>query len=275
MSDAQKTKLKIHGTNANPMPFARKTVLSYGETRSGKTRFASTWPRPEFLSDATESGWTTIENMDTDAFYDEDRLPEIYPIHEAIDVTQHLGALKPRIASGEIMTLVFDSLTFYNDSYFNYIYKMAPPGKVDSRDLYGKLAKHLMDIRIQVHSLPCNVLWLCLAKSPDEQNSNGRPMITGQSQDKFPAGCDFIFYHKQIVKSGHDNQWEIRTRKHGSYIAGGRDEGRLPDPLPEPTYRSFAECLDLEDPIKRFAESTKAVAAVQRRPAPVSTTVRR
>lgn len=245
---------------SRPEKLRRITVLSYGHSRSGKTRFAGTWPRPLFLSDATESGWTTLGYMSRDALYEADRPPVVWAIEKVPDMFQALKDAEPLIKRGEIQTVVVDSLTFYQDLFLNYM-ERATSGRTDARQLFGKLASHLKELREQVHLLGTNVVWLALAKDPGEDQPVGGPMLTGQNAAKFAAGCDYLFYHRSI-STGGNLQWEIRTRKWTSYAAGGRDEGVLADPLayasnddagneimvPDCTYRTLAESLGVLTP---------------------------
>lgn len=241
----------------------RVTVLSYGATRTGKTRWASTWPRPLFLSDNTESGWTTIVHMNPDDFFEPNRKPRVWAIENATDMMQSLNDVEPLIKRGDVQTLVIDSLSYYNDLFLNYLISvMSSGGKApDNRQVYQRLSQHLQNLRIKVHSLNINVVWICLEKPPGEDNPYGWPMISGQQAQKFPPGCDYIFYHRSFqVGPKEPLNYEIRTRKFGAFAAGGRDEGLLPDPLGfwqevenghEPvfytdcTYRTFAEQLGM------------------------------
>jgi hypothetical protein len=167
---------------------------------------------------------------------------------------------------GEIQTIVVDSLTFYADLFFSTLDAAArSTGRTpDNRRLYQDLGAHLKDLRIRVHMLPVNVVWLALEKSADPENPIGGPMLPGQNAAKFAAGCDYIFYHRSYqIRPIDPVQWEVRTRRFGQYPAGGRDEGLLPDPLgyygevddkPEPifvtdcTYRTLAEALGINPP---------------------------
>lgn len=245
---------------SKPGKLSRTTVLSYGPSRTGKTRFSASWPRPLFLSDATESGWTTIQNMDRNVFFEPDRVPDVWAIEKVVDMTQAIHDAEPLIKRGEVQTLVIDSLTFYSDLFFNFLERQG--GRVDQRQLYMKLAAHLKEIREQVHLTGANVIWLCLAKDPGEDQPVGGPMLSGQNAQKFAAGCDYMFYHRSIqAKAADPLTWEVRTRKFGQYAAGGRDEGRLPDPLgyyraseteggndifvADCTFRTFAESLGI------------------------------
>ena len=234
----------------------RITALSYGSSRAGKTRFAGSWPRPLFLSDATESGWTTLENMDKGILFEAGRDPLVWAIENVTDMWKALGDAEPLLKRKEVETIVVDSLTFYSDRFINYI---TPNVKGDVRQVYGKLGEHLKQLCEQVHGLGCNVVWLCLAKDPGDDQPLGGPMLPGQNAAKFAASCDYLLYHRSYQPPNAQLQWEVRTRKWQSYQAGGRDEGRLPDPLayptqneqggeiwiPDCTYRTLAEALGI------------------------------
>jgi len=247
---------------SKPGKIKRITALSYGMSRAGKTRFAGSWPRPLFLSDATESGWTTLSNMDRNVLFEPERSPVVWSIEKAADMMQAVHEAEPLIKRGEIHTVVVDSLTFYADLFFNTL-DAAGGNRADGRQLYQKLGQHLKNLREQVHLLGSNVVWLALEKPPGEDTPVGGPMLSGQNAAKFAAGCDYVFYHRSFQAPGANTalQFEIRTRKYQNYQAGGRDEGRIPDPLgyvqasaeeggsdffvPDCTYRTLAEALGI------------------------------
>lgn len=270
---------------SKPGKIQRITALSYGQSRAGKTRFAGSWPRPLFLSDATESGWTTLSNMDRNALFEESRSPIVWAIEKASDMMQAVHDAEPLVKRGEVHTVVIDSLTFYADLFFNTL-DAAGGNRADGRQLYQKLGQHLKNLREQVHLLGSNVVWLALEKPPGEDTPIGGPMLSGQNAAKFAAGCDYVFYHRSFQSQPNQPlQFEIRTRKFGAYQAGGRDEGRLPDPLgymqavdggtdifvPDCTYRTLAEALGIlpiVDGASIAAVTAPAVAAAT--PAPAS-----
>jgi hypothetical protein len=208
------------------------------------TRWAGSWPRPLFLSDATEGGWTTIESMDESAYWEPDVPPIVWAIETAQDMSKMIMDARPLIAAGRVQTIVLDSITFYGDLYLNHLLSLTA-AKGDQRQVYGLFANHLRDLRERLHGLGVNVVWLALAKAPDADTPTGGPMITGQSGQKLPAACDYVFYHRSAQVPGQPGKiaWEVRTKRYGGYQAGGRDEGRLPDPLPDTTYRSLISCL--------------------------------
>jgi len=259
----------------------RITALSYGASRSGKTRFAGSWPRPLFLSDATESGWTTLMNMDRNVLFEVNRSPIVWAIEKMPDMAKAVRDAEPLIKRGDVQTIVVDSLTFYSDLAFNYFESIG--GERDPRRLYQKLASHLKTLREEIHLLGCNVVWLCLAKDPGEEQPVGGPMLSGQNAAKFAAGCDYLLYHRHFQNGAGPLQWETRTRKYTNYAAGGRDEGRLPDPLgyvtvdlegkeqfiPDCTYRTLAEALGIIAPQDDDQEPVVQAAVEPVEPEPV------
>jgi hypothetical protein len=240
----------------------RITAMSYGNLRTGKTRFAATWPRPVFLSDATESGWKTIQTMGSDSWYEPTVRPKVYAIERIVDVINVLNNhVIPGIRNGTFKTIVFDSITFYGDLAYAGILK-AQGAKTDTRAAYGDLSNHLRDLRVNVHGLDVNALWLALDRAPEKDSPVGQPLIPGQQSTKFPAGCDFIFYHR-AYQEGKNLKFEMRTKKYGAYIAGGRDSGLLPDPIPNPTYRLVLDYLGRKVPLPVVEEEPEVDPAAE------------
>lgn len=232
-----------------------RTFCSYGDTRCGKTFFAGTFPNALFISDASERGWTTLETMDENLFYHAGKGPVVLPVSDQTSMIMALAIAEEWVRKGWISTVVIDSLTFYAESWFQHeLQKMLKnPGAagkgVDTRSLYGAMANHLSNTRVQIHKWPCHVVWLALAAPPDDTQLGG-PMLSGKSRQRFPAGCDHIFYHRKWIAEDPDTKtpvtvYEARTQAFERYIGGGRDGGMLPDPLPWPTFRGVAEYLGL------------------------------
>jgi len=213
------------------------TFISYGPSKSGKSWFWSTAPRPLFISQKTEHGWTTTARMNPELFYDPKFAPEIWSVGDH-------GAMREAIKDAHdrwkrdpasIRTLVIDSLTFYAESYFSQLETEAwakkgsrPEGKV----LYGDLGTHLRYLMNDIHEKfdgGPNIAWLGLDKIND--NGRGGLLLAGQTADKAPALCDYWLYHFQ----NPSGSYEIHSKAFGCYPAGGRMGSRsLPNPLPEP-----------------------------------------
>lgn len=230
------------------VPTDYMTLLLFGDTRSGKTRWAGTMPRPLFFSEHSEGGWKTLESMDRSLWYEPDVEPLVWTIEHVGDLPQLITNAKALITSGRVKTIVFDSITFYADLYLAFLTQGIPVEKQDPRQIYGKLGTHLRERRVEVHRLGVNVAWLALAAEPDDDHPNIRPMIPGKEGAKFGAGCSFIMYfRKQIAARGGApprEHFDIFTRNEGKALAGCRDGGILPSPLPTNTYRGFIECFN-------------------------------
>jgi hypothetical protein len=212
------------------------TFLLYGNSRTGKTTYAASFPRPVFFSDVSEGGWDSIANMDDSQLFEPGVKPLVWGIEEMADMAVARNKAIPLIASGRIKTIVVDSLSFYSDLYLNFLVGMQT--KKDMRSAYGDLGNHLRDLRVKTHQLGVNVVWLCLAQHPSDDVPIGRPMIPGQQGDKFMAGVHYIF-HARIDQQKQGQvllppSFEMRTQKFQGYIAGNRlgaISASLPDPL--------------------------------------------
>lgn len=212
------------------------TFLVYGDSRTGKTTWAGSFPRPVFFSDVSEGGWDSLANMSDDQLFEPGVKPLVWGIEKMDDMAVARNKVGPLIAAGKVKTIVVDSLSFYSDLFLNFLIKMQT--KEDTRAAYGALGNHLRDLRVQTHQLGVNVVWLCLAKHPGDDVPTGRPLIPGQQGDKFMAGVHFIFHSRvHQEKTGQTLGppiFEMRTKKWNGYIAGnrlGELAANLPDPL--------------------------------------------
>jgi len=217
-------------------PQERWIIMAYGDLRSGKTHFAATWERPLFFSDPTENGFTTIGSMDPSWFYDPKVKPQVWAWDQFSDLPGMIQKALPLVQKGEVKTIVIDSATYLSEMLLAELSTRYN----DTRKLYADMGNKLRELRLAVHRLPCNVVWLCHDQPPDEQNPTGRPQIPGKQAKGFAGACDFILYlRSEVVTKGKDSRvtYEMRTLRYGAFIAGGRY--RLPNPLPTTTARDF------------------------------------
>lgn len=250
------------------------TLLNYGDTRTGKTHFAATWPRPLILADVAESGWRTIPTMDRSTWFEPDVEPDVRGIENMNDISVLKPELEQLIAVGRVKTVVFDAFSFYTDFFLSKLFALQGSSP-DNRRAYGDLGKHLREIRMILGQLGVNVIYNCLAKHPEQEDPKGRPMIPGQQADKFSAGVDFLWHSRvqTVIAQGKvvDEIRERRTRQFGAYIAGHRLGTRaelLPDPFVG-NYCDLVEALgyDVEAIRKSFPKyGTAPVVPVQTKP---------
>lgn len=232
----------------------RLTCLIYGATRSGKTEFAGTWPRPLFLSDAVEGGYETLRYMSPEKLWEPTHKPQVWSIESVADLLQSVGKIREQLqkSPGTIKTVVVDSLTFLSDLLEDtMLVNMASQLDKNRWALFSELKNKLRHLMIEIHKLPVNVVWICLAKEPEDGKPGGL-LLTGQTGNKAPAACNLLFYqHVSQPNPKVPAIYETRTRRYGAFPAGGRMGDMLPDPLPESTYRSIFEALGLDKNVEK------------------------
>lgn len=229
------------------------TFMLYGATRTGKTTFAGTMPRPLFLSDVSEKGFTSLAEANWDEtktpLFEPGIRPIVWGLEKQADMAECIAKAQPLIKAGRISTIAIDSATFYADLYLNIV--LNAQKTVDNRQAYDRLGAHLRSIRIDIHNLGVNVVWLALEQAPDYDEENrlkykGKPMIPGKQADKFCAGVDFIM--RSTIDRPQPSKppiFGLRSKEYANYIAGNRLGGRA-DMLPDPfvgTYASFMTAL--------------------------------
>jgi len=218
--------------------------LLYGQSGSGKTRFAGTFPKPVFFADSTEAGWSTLSGMDPKKdFFEPNVYPIVEPISSAQEMTTLLGKYEPYFKSKKYRTLVVDSLTFYVDSYLSYL-SMRSEMK-DGRQVYQALYNHLRYLMIRAHQMADFVVWTCLLKEPDHPGGEANVMLPGKIKTMAPAAASYFLY-LSIENSNPKEppKFSIHTKKYGIFparVRGGTEA--LPSPLEENTFKCFVKAL--------------------------------
>lgn len=235
----------------NPKPEALpvNTFVVYGDTRTGKTVWGATFPRPLIIGDSTEGGYSSVQNMDRALWFEPDVEPIIKVVENMNDMMHLIPVLKDLIARKRVLSIVFDAFTYYCDFYLAKLIKVqTDAGKApDNRQAYGSLGVHLRELRTSLHSLGVNVMWNCLAKHPDAEDPKAGPLIPGQQSQKFSAGVDFLFHSRleQVKVQGviTETKYLISTKQYGKYIAGNR-LGTKAEQLPDPFVGTYADLLE-------------------------------
>jgi hypothetical protein len=262
-----------------PSKLPVNTFLTYGNTRTGKTTFGATFPRPYIIADPTEGGFRSILNMDRTTWFESDVEPIIVGVENMNDIATVISdEIRELVARKRILTIVFDAFSYYTDFFLAALVRM--DAKLDNRQAYGRLGTHLREVRLSMHSHGINVVWNCLAKHPDTDNPVGGPLIPGQQGDKFGAGVDFLWHSRveqiragEVIKS---ETYEMRTRLWRGYLCGHREgiyAGQLPDPFVG-TYSDLVPLLgyDLEQvkanmPKIQAASATAKATVIEKPPA--------
>lgn len=242
------------------------TMINYGDTRSGKTTFAATWPRILVLGDAIERGYESIKSSDRSTWFEPDGPdPIVWALESSADlatVCEPGGRIDQLVATGRVRTIVFDALSYYCELALNRIITNQG-GKNDNRAAYGDLGKHLRAVREMIHLRGCSVIWNCITAHPNDDDKRGRPSIPGKQGEAWPGAVDFVFRsqvsRQRVAYDVVDDEGKptgakqqvmeesyfMNTRQMGAYIAGSR-LGAKADLLPDPfsgTYSDFVTCL--------------------------------
>ena len=231
-----------------PNAFPVFSFLPYGVTRSGKTHWAATMPRPLIIADISESGYKTILNMDRSMWFEPDVEPIVIGIDAMNDIAQLMqpgGRVDMLINSGRIKSLVFDAFTYYCDFFLAHLTRIDT--KNDNRKIYGDLGKHLREVRTICGTKGINQAYCCLEEPPDtEAGTKGLPQIPGGQKGKFAGGVDFLWHatFRNVIEKGAvvGAVREMRTKPDGPWIAGNR-LGMNADVLPDPFIGTYSDLL--------------------------------
>jgi len=229
-----------------------RTFFGYGPSGGGKTRWAATFPRPVFFSAAHERGWETINNMPAELFFEKDRPPVVWAMDKPEDIKEGIDRLRGIMDKDPLQfrTVVIDSDTHFLDLYLTKVENDLAGTKFEKepRNAYRELWKRYGFDTALLHAISTNyglnVIHLALDKEPTQESPGGGPLLIGQAAKKIPSMCEYVMYFRYWRDSpASPHRWEIRTKSYERNNARGRDEGRLPDPLPAPTYKAMAEIL--------------------------------
>lgn len=220
------------------------TALVHGDSGAGKTHFAASWPRPWFLSVNDEQGWETIRTMNRRWLYEPTVRPVVLKLKTIRDLNDGLREVTEAIKTGACQTVVIDSISFYCEMFYNGLVALQASNgaQADTWKVYGMLNDHLRKMRIEFHNLNANVLWLAVTRQPDEATKVAMPLLKGQQAVLFPAGCKYVWYMRS-EESQNAVKHLLHTRRYANVLARGRDGGRLPNPIVNPSYREISTLL--------------------------------
>jgi hypothetical protein len=223
------------------------TFLTYGETKTGKTTFAGTSPRPLFFSDGSEHGYESLRgenwNNDETPLFEKNVAPIVWVLETEKDFHDAIEKARPLVSAGVVKTIWIDSITFFADLIFNSIL-MGQTSKRDNRQAYGELGVRMRNIRIKLSSLQTSIGWLAHVKHPDEEHPAGGPLIPGQQATKVMGSVDFLFYTRlDQSQPSQPPTYMMHTAKYGAYPAGHR-LGVRGQHLPNPFVGNYAGLLD-------------------------------
>ena len=201
----------------------------YGDTGSGKTKAASTFPRPLFLVPQNENSITTLRGQDV-------------PYYEIIDmsspVADGIGGMIAVLDEIEraydkgpeefpFDTIVIESISHYADLCIEEMSK-GNALQMDQQK-WGRLGSHFRNLQTRLRKLDCHVVFTALAKASviaDAEDGGGQapgaPLIQGQTALKLPSACDVIGYCEEYRANAKDLEYRVHFRKYRHFPARSR-----------------------------------------------------
>jgi AAA domain-containing protein len=174
----------------------------YGDTGSGKTEIAHTFPRPLFLAPSNEGSIVTLRGRNQP--YIEITGMSKAPLREgsgsmdhALDAIERLYRADP--TNFPYDTIVVESLSHYGDLVID---ELTNGGKGQmSQNLWGTFGSHIKGIQTRLRTMDVHVVFNALAKidvvekgEGTQRQVFGSPYIQGQSAEKLPSACDVYGY---------------------------------------------------------------------------------
>jgi hypothetical protein len=209
-------------------------VFSVGESGTGKSSFASSFPTPGFVFDF---GGEILSYRGLDFDYEQfDISPQGWVKFEKTFIT-----VKKAVAEEKYQTVVIDNLSAMTDVCMEKALQLDPKRSPTGGPLwnvhYG-LVKNLVEGRIrQILNLDCNLIFIAhLDPIVDENGAviGVEPSLTGKLSGDVPAYFDEVYYHTTRMKGG-ETYWLVQTVPIGRNKGRSRSSGRerlLPDLVP-------------------------------------------
>lgn len=226
---------------------ARRKILLYGNSGTGKTVFGCSFPGPIYVADfdgkissAAEyynKDSERLEDIDYDTFLPKDPKDLVFR-----NFYNKLAEIKAVGKSGELKykTFVLDSLTTYAEAMMVEVMAQNPGIKclgqgattAPALQHYRLLNNHFKNVLNEILSLPCNVVITAHIKT-DKDELTGEivrePMLSGQLAARLPIMFEEV-YRTYTDGSGTGIKYLAQTQSDRSYKCRSQISG-LPNPL--------------------------------------------
>ncbi len=206
-------------------------IMSVGESGTGKSIFASSFPTPGFVFDI---GKEILSYKGLDFDYEQYSLnPQGWAKFE----TDFIKVRKD-VEAGKYQTVIVENLSALTDLCMEKAMQLDPKRSLTNGPLwnvhYG-MCKNMLEGKLrQMLNLECNLVFIAhLTTIKDEQGAviGVEPSLTGSLSGDVPSYFDEVYYHTHR-KEGGQTKWYVQTvpigRNHGRSRTSGR-ERLLPD----------------------------------------------
>ncbi|MGH8653610.1 MAG: AAA family ATPase [Gammaproteobacteria bacterium] len=248
----------------------RVNVFGYGPPGSGKSYFASTFPRP-FLIDTDQNALTVKSRVASGEV-------ENFPILQTTDWKTVLEILSdpvhrlPSLFHGtrwegyQPQTLIVDTLSTLEGYIFDEILDQAAKSAKVSQNTWNELKRKILAITRAAWNLPLNTVLLAhdqggRQQTADMQKKDPGPLLTGSLIKQVPAQCDIYLYFEARTGVG-TVEYVAHTRPTLDGMPARVNGIELPSVngvLVNPTYTKIRESLDkLESQTRQRMEKENA-----------------
>jgi hypothetical protein len=228
--------------NTENLEFPWTRWFIYGDTGSGKTTAASTFPRPLFLVPQSEMSITTLARK---------KFPYIQIVDKSSPLKKGVGGMVDTLTQLEKMyesdmnnfpydTIVCESMTHYME----LVQDELTEGNRTPMDVnkYGKLAAHIRNIHARLSDMQVHVVYTALGKW-DEKSDKGSPYLPGKTGDLLPSACE-VYAYMTVKDQGKGNPplHIMHTRTHAGWKARTR-LNRLPAEIRDFNFKQIEHLL--------------------------------
>jgi len=208
-------------------------VMSVGNSGTGKSIFASSFPIPGFVFDF---GGEIIsykgKNFDYEQF-------EVSPQGWA-QFERNFIQVKKDVKEGKYKTVIIDNLSSMSDLAMEKALQLDPKRSATNGPLWQvhySMVKNLMEGKLrQIINLDCNLVLIAHLDTLKDDNGaviGVEPSLTGKLSADVPGYFSEVYYH-EVRKINGETKWMVQTvplgRNHGRSRSSGK-ERLLPDML--------------------------------------------
>jgi len=206
-------------------------VMSVGESGTGKSIFAASFPTPGFVFDF---GGEILSYKGKDFDYEQfDVSPQGWAKFE-----QEFIKVRKDVVAGKYKTVIVDNLSAMTDLCMEKAMQLDPKRSPTNGPLWNVhfgMVKNLMEGRLrQFINFNCNLVFIAHLKTIENEAGQVvgvEPSLTGQLSGDVPSYFDEVYYHI-TRKEGGDVKWYVQTVPIGRNKGRSRSSGKerlLPD----------------------------------------------
>ena len=201
----------------------------YGDSGSGKTMAAATFPKPLFIIPYNEQSVVTLRGKDIPYFevLDMDKSPFDRRTGRGsmLHIIKHIEHMyNEYLDDFPFETIVVDAASHYSDLIQEQITNGAQ--KIMAQNDWGTMASHFRNIQTRLRKLQMHSVFTALAITEADSSGNavyGGPMLSGKTAEKLPSSCDVTGYCEELPGSGgKPSVYRIHFRKYKHFVARSR-----------------------------------------------------